>query len=233
MTRCYRRLTAPLFLYSFITAVSVPCTQLLLPSPMHLCSFIRHSFCSRIQFSGKRILEEVFSELRRSWLISNGSKDFRSLSSDFRTEGDFFVRGETFDFQLVFGCALGKLRFNAMHSISSAYAMLSSSSATTPKFVLFPERVLAVQKVLSGSGRAGRLRLMGKYIGHRLVARSELDNTFWTDSTKASKVGDWAKSEVQQNINDRQDFVKFRSAISRTKPYQRSNPTLDLTLSYI
>jgi len=24
---------------------------------------------------------------------------------------------------------------------------------------------------------------MGKYIGHRLVARPELDNTFWTDST--------------------------------------------------
>ena len=42
--------------------------------------------------------------------------------------------------------------------------------------------VLAVQKVLSGSGRAGRIR-MGKYIGHRLVARTELENTFWTDST--------------------------------------------------
>jgi len=24
---------------------------------------------------------------------------------------------------------------------------------------------------------------MGKYIGHRLAARRELDNTFWTDST--------------------------------------------------
>jgi len=35
----------------------------------------------------------------------------------------------------------------------------------------------------TGSGRAGGLRLMGKYIGHRLVARSELDSTFWTDST--------------------------------------------------
>ena len=42
--------------------------------------------------------------------------------------------------------------------------------------------VLAVQKVLSGSGRARRLRLMGKYIAHRLVARSELDSTFWTNS---------------------------------------------------
>ena len=40
-----------------------------------------------------------------------------------------------------------------------------------------------VQKVLSGSGRAERLRLMGKYIGLRLVARPELDNTFWTYST--------------------------------------------------
>jgi len=36
---------------------------------------------------------------------------------------------------------------------------------------------------LPGSGRAGRLRLMGKYIGHRLVARPEPDDTFWSDST--------------------------------------------------
>ena len=43
--------------------------------------------------------------------------------------------------------------------------------------------MLAVQKVLPGSERAGRLRLMGEYIGYRLVARRELDNTFWTDST--------------------------------------------------
>jgi len=43
--------------------------------------------------------------------------------------------------------------------------------------------VLAVQKVLSGSGRAGRFRRIGKYIGHRLVARPELDNTFWTAIT--------------------------------------------------
>jgi len=40
------------------------------------------------------------------------------------------------------------------------------------------DRELAVQKLLPGSGRAGGLRLMGKYIGHRLVARPELDNTF-------------------------------------------------------
>ena len=43
--------------------------------------------------------------------------------------------------------------------------------------------VLSVQKVLSGSGRVGGLRLVGKYIDHRLVARPEPDNTFWTDST--------------------------------------------------
>jgi len=45
------------------------------------------------------------------------------------------------------------------------------------------EKVLSVQKLLSGSGHAGRLRLMEKYIGHRLVARPAPDNTFWTDST--------------------------------------------------
>jgi len=43
--------------------------------------------------------------------------------------------------------------------------------------------VLSVQKVLSSSGRTRKLRLMGKYIGHRLVGRPELDNTVWTDST--------------------------------------------------
>jgi len=40
----------------------------------------------------------------------------------------------------------------------------------------------SVQKVLSGSDRAGRLRLMEKYVGLRLVTRPELYNTFWTDS---------------------------------------------------
>jgi len=41
--------------------------------------------------------------------------------------------------------------------------------------------VLSVGKVLSGSCRVGRLRLIGKYIGHRHVARPEPDNAFWTD----------------------------------------------------
>jgi len=45
----------------------------------------------------------------------------------------------------------------------------------------FLSKALAFQKVLSASGRAGRL-LMGKYFGHRLIARPELDNTFCTDS---------------------------------------------------
>jgi len=52
--------------------------------------------------------------------------------------------------------------------------------------ILFPQflrKLLAVQKVLSGSGRAWKLR-MGKYLGHRLVARPELGNTFGTDSTQ-------------------------------------------------
>jgi len=44
--------------------------------------------------------------------------------------------------------------------------------------------ILSVQKVLSGSRRAGSLRLMGKYVGLRLVARPEPVNTFWTDSTR-------------------------------------------------
>jgi len=47
--------------------------------------------------------------------------------------------------------------------------------------------VLSVQKVSSCAGRAGRLRLMGRYIDHRLVARSEPDNTFWDDITISPK----------------------------------------------
>jgi len=43
-------------------------------------------------------------------------------------------------------------------------------------------RVLPVEKVFSGSGRAGGLRLTGKNIGHRLAARPVQDDTFWTDS---------------------------------------------------
>jgi len=42
--------------------------------------------------------------------------------------------------------------------------------------------ILLVQKVLSSSGRAVKLRLMGKYNDYRLVARPELDNTFGTAS---------------------------------------------------
>ena len=45
-------------------------------------------------------------------------------------------------------------------------------------------KLLSVQKILSGSGRSGRLRLMGKYIGRCLVARPEQDNTFRADNTQ-------------------------------------------------
>jgi len=41
-----------------------------------------------------------------------------------------------------------------------------------------PSPVLSVQKVFVGCGRAGRLCLMGKYVGHRLAARPEADNKF-------------------------------------------------------
>jgi len=62
-------------------------------------------------------------------------------------------------------------------------------SMGVPRFVLKSWKiqtflyVLSVRKVLSGSGRTGRLCLMGKYIGHRLVAPPKVDNTFLTDST--------------------------------------------------
>ena len=54
--------------------------------------------------------------------------------------------------------------------------------------------VISVQKVLSGSGSAGRLRLMGKYIGHRLVARPDPVKTFWTDRTS------WKASSFQYAV---------------------------------
>jgi len=46
----------------------------------------------------------------------------------------------------------------------------------------FATTMLHDQNWTTSSDRAERLRLMGKYIGHRLVARSEPDNTFGTDS---------------------------------------------------
>jgi len=59
--------------------------------------------------------------------------------------------------------------------------MLQLSHLIYPQVIM---SVLSVQNVLSGSGRAGGLRFKGKYIDHRLVARPELDSTFWTDSTE-------------------------------------------------
>jgi len=46
--------------------------------------------------------------------------------------------------------------------------------------------VLSSQNVLSGSGRTRRLRLMGRYIDHRLLAQPEPD---WTDR----KIGYWSR----------------------------------------
>jgi len=40
------------------------------------------------------------------------------------------------------------------------------------------DQIRVVRKALSGSGCAERLRVTGKYIGHRLVARPELDKPF-------------------------------------------------------
>ena len=58
---------------------------------------------------------------------------------------------------------------------------LLDSSLNTIRISLF----LCSISPVSSSGRAGRLRLMGKYIDHRLVARPELDISFWTDSSMA------------------------------------------------
>jgi len=47
---------------------------------------------------------------------------------------------------------------------------------------------------------------MGKYIGHRLVARPEPGNTFWTDSTFVYVVSE----EKVKDLNDLPDFMKGR-----------------------
>jgi len=53
--------------------------------------------------------------------------------------------------------------------------------------------VLFVQKVLSSSGCPRRLHLKGKYIGQRLFARPELDNSFWTEARSTMGVRGWSK----------------------------------------
>jgi len=55
-----------------------------------------------------------------------------------------------------------------------------NSSKTIFFKIIFTVDVLLVQKILCSTNRAGRLRLMGKYVEHRLVARLEQDNTFRT-----------------------------------------------------
>jgi len=77
--------------------------------------------------------------------------------------------------------------------------------------------VLSVQKVLSGSGRSGRLRLMEKYISHRLVARPEPDNTFWTDSTRSGWNGE--SSTIRCNLsNTTEGEVRSHSAAALPPP---------------
>jgi len=72
--------------------------------------------------------------------------------------------------------------------------------------------MLTSQKVLSGSGRAGRLRLMGKYIDHRLVARPEPDNTFRTDST-------YSRGQKWLTAGDFRFSIFVDSMIKEKKPW--------------
>jgi len=59
-----------------------------------------------------------------------------------------------------------------------SFSLTPRTGMGLPKTGTFFYKVLSSQNVSSGSGRAGRLRLMGKYVDHRLVARPELDNIF-------------------------------------------------------
>jgi len=96
-------------------------------------------------------------------------------------------------------------------------------------------KVLSSQKVLSGSGRAERLRFMGKYIDHRLVARPEPDNnTFWTDSivecrlyvqVGTQKFGGGTEGDVQVKMIFRKTPCK--SILDETMPIERT-PEWDL-----
>jgi len=64
---------------------------------------------------------------------------------------------------------------------------------------------------------------MGKYIGHRLVVRSELDNTFWTYSTIYGDCMSCSNLRVRSSTFSRFFFqaihfyVQFRKAISGHK----------------
>jgi len=75
------------------------------------------------------------------------------------------------------------IRVDVLASFPVAWLSSRFAAHTRHLNIAFPTScvVLSVQKVLSGFGRVGRLRLMGKYTDHRLVARPEPDNTFWTD----------------------------------------------------
>ena len=74
---------------------------------------------------------------------------------------------------------------------------LTISMVTTTRRFLILGKLLSDQKVVPGSGRAVGLRLIKKYLGHRLVARPETD-TFWTDSTPRLEIPEL--SEPRQGI---------------------------------
>jgi len=71
--------------------------------------------------------------------------------------------------------------FQSTQTMGKCYFWTLDTNFLTPRKTI-PRVVLAVQKVSSDYGRAGRLRLMGKHKGHHLVAQPKLENTFWTDS---------------------------------------------------
>ena len=89
--------------------------------------------------------------------------------------------------------------------------------------------VVSVQKVLSGTGHAGRLRLMGKYIDHRLVARPQPDNIFWTDSTSSQKTMDCSNFLNLRNFETERERERERERETSEKHEIKS---LDLQEMY-
>jgi len=75
---------------------------------------------------------------------------------------------------------------------------------------------------------SGRLRLLGKYIDHRLVARPEPDNTFWDDSTTLGGRSSLFKPSIPPKL--KRNALRFQKHSFFRPTWRRRGPSKKITL---
>jgi len=124
--------------------------------------------------------------------------------------------------------------------LTYVYVKLGWNTSLVPRSTRFVEKMYHQSKRYRPVLVAlDRLRLMGKYIGHRLVPRPKPDNTFWTDSTRHElgdspllQPGSWPGKEVPKlmwvadSLPEPTSDRPLQSAVSTT-------PSLRLTKTFL